>query len=244
MSGAHRFLFPETVKKLRELGADDIQVIGGGIIPPADFQLLYDAGLKGVFVPGIALDDIVKWIEENWTVARLPRIGILYFDHPAGCEAAEGIKLAAKQGHCEYIGKEVVPLFGAIDTTVEWLRTSGKNPDWIVVLAYGATMTTIARDAFRLEIQKKGIKLAVPPLVIGETAMKAMDDGYMDQNYYRNLNAMLPLLGDKKETFTFDTYGWTEHISRKWGQWYPTPDDLLKQFAACGFHLTGHESKR
>lgn len=65
MSGAHRYLFPETVKILREMGGDDIQVIGGGIIPKADYQLLYDAGLKGVFVPGITLDDIIKWIDEN-----------------------------------------------------------------------------------------------------------------------------------------------------------------------------------
>ncbi len=65
MSGAHRYLFPETVKILRNMGADDIQVIGGGIIPDADYQVLYDAGLKGVFVPGITLDDIIKWIEEN-----------------------------------------------------------------------------------------------------------------------------------------------------------------------------------
>ncbi|MBW2561624.1 MAG: cobalamin B12-binding domain-containing protein [Deltaproteobacteria bacterium] len=65
MSGAHRYLFPETVKILREMGGDDIQVIGGGIIPKADYQILYDAGLKGVFVPGITLDDIIKWIDEN-----------------------------------------------------------------------------------------------------------------------------------------------------------------------------------
>lgn len=65
MSGAHRYLFPATVEKLNELGADDIQVIGGGIIPDADYQVLYDAGLKGVFVPGITLDDIIKWINEN-----------------------------------------------------------------------------------------------------------------------------------------------------------------------------------
>ena len=65
MSGAHRYLFPATVERLKELGGNDIQVIGGGIIPKADYQMLYDAGLKGVFVPGITLDDIIAWIEEN-----------------------------------------------------------------------------------------------------------------------------------------------------------------------------------
>jgi len=65
MSGAHKYLFPECVNQIKSMGGDDIQVIGGGIIPTADFQLLYDAGLKGIFTPGITLDDIVKWINDN-----------------------------------------------------------------------------------------------------------------------------------------------------------------------------------
>ncbi len=65
LSGAHRFLFPAVVELLKEQGADDITVIGGGIIPAADIQFLYDAGLKGVFTPGITLEDIIKWINEN-----------------------------------------------------------------------------------------------------------------------------------------------------------------------------------
>ncbi|MBN2254854.1 MAG: cobalamin-dependent protein [Deltaproteobacteria bacterium] len=65
MSGAHKYLFPECVRQIRALGGDDIQIIGGGIIPKGDYQLLYDAGLKGIFTPGITLDDIVKWINEN-----------------------------------------------------------------------------------------------------------------------------------------------------------------------------------
>jgi methylmalonyl-CoA mutase C-terminal domain/subunit len=40
-------------------------VIGGGIIPEQDFQLLYDAGLKAIFVPGATLDTIVTWINTN-----------------------------------------------------------------------------------------------------------------------------------------------------------------------------------
>lgn len=68
LSGAHRFLFPEVVELLKEQGAEDITVIGGGIIPAADIQFLYDAGLKGVFTPGITLEDIIKWINENVTV--------------------------------------------------------------------------------------------------------------------------------------------------------------------------------
>lgn len=65
LSGAHRYLFPAVVKLLKEQGADDITVIGGGIIPDQDFKGLYDAGLKALFTPGATLDGIVEWINKN-----------------------------------------------------------------------------------------------------------------------------------------------------------------------------------
>jgi len=74
-------------------------------------------------------------------------------------------------------------------------------------------------------------------------AMQQMDDGYLAQDYYRNLNAKIPLQGKREETFTYDNYSWTEHISRKWGQWYPEPKDLLEQLEKRGFHITGKKPK-
>jgi methylmalonyl-CoA mutase C-terminal domain/subunit len=65
LSGAHRYLFPRVVELLRQQGADDIIVIGGGIIPDQDFQTLYDAGLKAIFTPGASLDSIVEWVRTN-----------------------------------------------------------------------------------------------------------------------------------------------------------------------------------
>jgi methylmalonyl-CoA mutase C-terminal domain/subunit len=65
LSGAHRILFPRVVQLLREKNASDITVIGGGIIPDQDFQLLYDAGLKAIFTPGASLDSIVDWVRTN-----------------------------------------------------------------------------------------------------------------------------------------------------------------------------------
>lgn len=69
-------------------------------------------------------------------------------------------------------------------------------------------------------------------------AMAAMDEGYLAQSYYRRINFQIPLEGDRRETFTFDNYGWTEHISRKAGQWLPDLNDILEPLAACGFHVT------
>lgn len=65
LSGAHRVLFPRVVELLREKNADDITVIGGGIIPEQDFQMLYDAGIQAIFTPGASLDSIVEWIRDH-----------------------------------------------------------------------------------------------------------------------------------------------------------------------------------
>jgi len=73
-----------------------------------------------------------------------------------------------------------------------------------------------------------------------ERAMRAMDDGYLAQDYYRRGKYMVPLEGDRAETQTYESYGWTEHMGRKWGQWYPTADALLEQLAARGFRVPGH----
>jgi len=68
-------------------------------------------------------------------------------------------------------------------------------------------------------------------------AMKQMDEGYLAQDYYRKANAKITLEGDRKETFTYDNYSWTEHICRKWGQWYPDSKELLDQLRKRGFYI-------
>jgi len=75
-------------------------------------------------------------------------------------------------------------------------------------------------------------------------AMKIMDEGYLAQNYYRKLNAKIPLTGGRKDTFTFDNYSWTEHICRKWGQWFPDPNSLSEQLEKRGFHITRKQCAR
>ncbi len=65
LSGAHLFLFSEVASQLREKGAGDITVVGGGIIPEEDIPKLKEAGIKQVFLPGTSLDAVTKWTEEN-----------------------------------------------------------------------------------------------------------------------------------------------------------------------------------
>jgi len=74
-----------------------------------------------------------------------------------------------------------------------------------------------------------------------ERAMKTMDDGYQAQDYYRRSNAKIKIVIDREDTYTYDNYSWTEHISRKWGQWNASPDELLDMLKKCGFSFEREE---
>jgi methylmalonyl-CoA mutase C-terminal domain/subunit len=65
LSGAHLTLFPAVIKALKERGADDVVVFGGGIVPQDDIPVLKQAGVKEIFTPGASTQEIVKWIHEN-----------------------------------------------------------------------------------------------------------------------------------------------------------------------------------
>jgi len=65
LSGAHDYLFPRVIELLKEKGAEDIVVFGGGIIPEEDIAALHQAGVKAIFTPGTPIDQAVKWVHEN-----------------------------------------------------------------------------------------------------------------------------------------------------------------------------------
>ena len=65
LSGAHNHLFPRVMELMRDAGASDVLVIGGGIIPKEDVPTLKDAGVKAIFGPGTLTSDIVGFIQEN-----------------------------------------------------------------------------------------------------------------------------------------------------------------------------------
>ena len=65
LSGAHNALFPKVVQILKEKGAEDIIVFGGGIIPVDDIPVLKKAGIREIFQPGASTEDIVKYINET-----------------------------------------------------------------------------------------------------------------------------------------------------------------------------------
>lgn len=65
LSGAHMTLFPAVMNALKERGAEDVAVFGGGIVPQDDIDTLKQKGVKEIFTPGVSTQDIVTWIHEN-----------------------------------------------------------------------------------------------------------------------------------------------------------------------------------
>ncbi len=63
-SGGHMPVFEDLLAQLRERGADDVVVIGGGIIPPADARTLKQWGVTEVFGPGASARSIIEFIRE------------------------------------------------------------------------------------------------------------------------------------------------------------------------------------
>src|SRR5256886_11689888 len=59
LSGAHNYLFPRVIELLKEQGADEIAVFGGGIIPDEDLPRLKAAGVRALFPPGSSMREIV-----------------------------------------------------------------------------------------------------------------------------------------------------------------------------------------
>lgn len=64
LSGAHNSLFPKVVAGLKERDADDIPVIGGGVIPSEDIPFLLEKGIKKVFTSGSSTESLALYIKE------------------------------------------------------------------------------------------------------------------------------------------------------------------------------------
>lgn len=65
LSGAHIPLFSKTIELLKEQGAKEILLFGGGIIPDADITTLKGLGVSEIFTPGTPSEKIVEWVRSN-----------------------------------------------------------------------------------------------------------------------------------------------------------------------------------
>jgi methylmalonyl-CoA mutase len=62
LAAGHKTLIPQVISELKKLGREDILVIAGGVIPPQDYQFLYDAGVAAIFGPGTSVSKTAKQI--------------------------------------------------------------------------------------------------------------------------------------------------------------------------------------
>jgi methylmalonyl-CoA mutase C-terminal domain/subunit len=69
LSGAHMALFPKVIEGLRQRGADNIVVFGGGIIPAEDIEALKAQGMAEIFTPGATTTEIIDWVRAKIGVA-------------------------------------------------------------------------------------------------------------------------------------------------------------------------------
>lgn len=65
LSGAHNTLMPRVINLLKEKGAGDKMVFGGGIVPEEDIAPLKEAGVREIFTPGASTEEVIKFIQET-----------------------------------------------------------------------------------------------------------------------------------------------------------------------------------
>src|SRR5216110_1080677 len=65
LSGAHNHIVPRLMELVKGKGLDDVLVVIGGIIPDVDIPKLKEIGVKGIFLPGAPMQDIVDFINAN-----------------------------------------------------------------------------------------------------------------------------------------------------------------------------------
>jgi methylmalonyl-CoA mutase C-terminal domain/subunit len=65
LSGAHNHIAPRLMELLQQKGLNDVLVVIGGIIPDQDIPKLKDIGVKGIFLPGTPMQDIIDFINAN-----------------------------------------------------------------------------------------------------------------------------------------------------------------------------------
>ena len=72
LSGAHMHICPRIMELLKENGLSDVLVVVGGIIPDVDLPRLREIGIRGIFIPGTPMQQIVDFIKDN-ARSRVPQ---------------------------------------------------------------------------------------------------------------------------------------------------------------------------
>lgn len=119
LSGAHNELFPEVVRLLRERGADDILVVGGGVIPQEDIPFLKAQGIAEVFTPGTPTSVTADYIRVHVKRKRMS------FTQPPSKIAHIGIAVKSIADALPfYTGQLGLPLLGTEEVQSEQVKVA------------------------------------------------------------------------------------------------------------------------
>ncbi len=70
LAAGHKTLVPQVIEELKKLGRDDIMVVVGGVIPPQDYDFLFQAGAAAIFGPGSVISESAIKMMEILLAAR------------------------------------------------------------------------------------------------------------------------------------------------------------------------------
>ncbi|MCF6137804.1 methylmalonyl-CoA epimerase [Pseudalkalibacillus berkeleyi] len=152
LSGAHNDLFPEIVQGLKKQGADDIIVIGGGVIPWEDIPYLEEQGIKKIFTPGTPSIETAKFIEQ----AVFQRDGIEVEVEHAPVEKIDHIGIAVKsldESLPYYLDTLQLKLEGIEEVTSENVKVAFVNAGNVKLELLEPTSSSSAIQGF---LDKKG----------------------------------------------------------------------------------------
>ncbi len=65
LAGGHKTLVPQLIDELKKLGREDIMVVVGGVVPPQDYEYLYNAGVSAIFGPGTVIPAAAEKVMEE-----------------------------------------------------------------------------------------------------------------------------------------------------------------------------------
>ena len=71
LAAGHKYLVPEVVSELKKLGAEDITIVVGGVIPKQDYEFLYQNGADFIFGPGTNLPKSACEILEKFMTSKI-----------------------------------------------------------------------------------------------------------------------------------------------------------------------------
>jgi len=179
--------------------------------------------------------------ERKWK-KRTNDLTLLFFGIEDAALMAENMVLAARSlglGSC-FLG---MAMYRADKIAAEYELPSRVFPLVQLAMGYPAENPS-TRPRYPIEFvlfENKYPKLSRQTV---KKAMQVMDKGYLAQGYYRQGKYKIALQGKRKEKYDYDNYSWTEHICRKWGQWFPEPKGLLEQLEKRGFCFIKEQKSR